>query len=176
LISLINVIALIRLITRFANTLYYPVDSIRYGARVCSIKKLRKSHVPEQESVDIRPKYITLQRLGAEYGISKGKAVRMMEDGRIQAVRVVDEGRSRGKVLRTKCAEYALVICPVTLHRRFIRHSPWNTAPGPFEYPMRLIGANIIASQNSSLDISLNSSCFIKSSARPVGVCVSGEV
>jgi hypothetical protein len=99
LISLINVIALIRLIKRFAHTLYYPVDSIRYGARVCSMKKLRKSHVPEQESVDIRPKYITLQRLGAEYGISKGKAVRMLEDGRIQAVRVVDEGRSRGKVL-----------------------------------------------------------------------------
>jgi hypothetical protein len=54
--------------------------------------------VPEQEA-GVQPKYITLTRLALEYGISKGKAHRMIKDGRIDVVRVVDKGRSRGKIL-----------------------------------------------------------------------------
>ena len=43
----------------------------------------------------MQPKYITLTRLALEYGVWKGKAHRMIKDGRIDVVRVVDEGRSR---------------------------------------------------------------------------------
>jgi hypothetical protein len=45
------------------------------------------------------PKYINLHRLRADYGISQSKAQRMIADGRIKVIHLVDAGRSRGKLL-----------------------------------------------------------------------------
>jgi hypothetical protein len=45
------------------------------------------------------PKYIDLVRLRADYGISESKAKRMIADGRIKVIHLVDEGRCRGRML-----------------------------------------------------------------------------
>jgi hypothetical protein len=52
-----------------------------------------------QPSSEIKPKYITFERLEAEYGITKGRAYPLIHDGRIKVVRLIEQGRSRGKVL-----------------------------------------------------------------------------
>ena len=46
-----------------------------------------------------RPKYISFERLEAEYAIGKGKAYPMIDDGRIKVIRLKEAGRSRGRVL-----------------------------------------------------------------------------
>ena len=46
-----------------------------------------------------RPKYISFERLEAEYAIGKGKAYPLINDGRIKVIRLVEPGRSRGRVL-----------------------------------------------------------------------------
>ena len=45
------------------------------------------------------PKYIDLVRLRTDYGISESKAKRMIADGRIKVIHLVDEGRCRGRML-----------------------------------------------------------------------------
>jgi hypothetical protein len=48
---------------------------------------------------EIAPKYITFERLEAEYSISKGRAYPLIANGRIKVVRLLEPGKSRGKVL-----------------------------------------------------------------------------
>ena len=52
-----------------------------------------------QPSSEIRPKYITFERLEAEYGITKGRAYPLIANGRIKVVRLIEPGLSRGKEL-----------------------------------------------------------------------------
>ena len=52
-----------------------------------------------QPSSEIKPKYITFERLEAEYGITKGRAYPLIHNGRIKVVRLIEPGLSRGKVL-----------------------------------------------------------------------------
>jgi hypothetical protein len=46
-----------------------------------------------------RPKYIDFERLEGEYAIGKGKAYPLINDGSIKVIRLVEPGRSRGRVL-----------------------------------------------------------------------------
>jgi hypothetical protein len=54
---------------------------------------------PEELLQEIVPKYITFERLEAEYSISKGRAYPLIANGRIKVVRLLEPGKSRGKVL-----------------------------------------------------------------------------
>jgi hypothetical protein len=53
----------------------------------------------ELQSPSFKPKYISFERLEAAYAISKGKAYPLINDGRIKVIRLVEPGRSRGRVL-----------------------------------------------------------------------------
>ena len=45
------------------------------------------------------PRFIDFHRLLAEYGIPKSKARQLIADGFIQAIHLVNRGRSRGRML-----------------------------------------------------------------------------
>lgn len=52
-----------------------------------------------QPSPEIKPKYTTFEGLEAGYAITKGRAYPLIKDGRIKVVRLIEPGKSRGKVL-----------------------------------------------------------------------------
>jgi hypothetical protein len=54
---------------------------------------------PSQKEVRPEPKYTNFEGLEAGYGISKGKAYPIIARGDIKIIRLVEPGKSRGKVL-----------------------------------------------------------------------------
>jgi hypothetical protein len=72
---------------RTVNILVRPLDLVDC-CEILSVVKVQQSS-----------KYVDLLRPRADYCISESKAKRMIADGRIKAIRLVDEGRSRGKLL-----------------------------------------------------------------------------
>ena len=80
-------------LTGFKNIKYFcnaPIDFRNALVQVLGIMRVRRKQ---------NPKYIDLIRLRADYGISETKAKRMIADGRIKVIHLVDEGRCRDRML-----------------------------------------------------------------------------